>query len=136
MAVIARVSAYAGRDFEGKVSAINPSVDPNSRVFVLEARFSNPDNALRPGMFSTARVVLPAMENAIFIPTKSVVRDKTTDSNFVYVVDHGKARMRVILVGDTQGDTVRVESGISGDESVVTRNLAQLFDGAPVQADF
>ena len=79
MRVLAHVSAYPDREFEGKVSAINPAIDPNSRIFVLEARFANPDNALRPGMFSTARVVLPGGEDAVFVPKKAVVRDKTTD---------------------------------------------------------
>lgn len=133
MVVVARVSAYPDRQFEGKVSAINPAVDPNSRVFVLEARFANPDNALRPGMFSTARVVLPGGEDAVFVPRMAVVRDKTTDSNFVYMVDHGQAHMRVVLIGEAQGDSVRVQSGLSGNESVVVSNQSQLFDGAAVQ---
>ncbi len=133
MTVLAHVSAYPDREFAGKVSAINPAVDPNSRVFVLEARFANPDNALRPGMFSTARVVLPGGEDAVFVPRRAVVRDKTTDSNFVYVVDHGVARMRVVLVGEALGDAVRVQSGLAGNESVVVTNQPQLFDGAAVQ---
>jgi multidrug efflux pump subunit AcrA (membrane-fusion protein) len=133
MPVLAQVSAYPDRQFEGKVSAINPAVDPNSRVFVLEARFANPDNALRPGMFSTARVVLPGGEDAVFVPSKAVVRDKTTDSNFVYVVDHGQAHMRVVLVGEALGDSIRVRSGLSGNESIVVTNQSQLFDGAAVQ---
>ncbi len=133
MMVLARVSAYPDREFEGKVSAINPAVDPNSRIFVLEARFNNPDTALRPGMFATARVVLPGGEDAVFVPRKAVVRDKTTDSNLVYVVDHGQARMRVVLVGEANGDSVRIQSGLTGNELVVTANQFQLFDGLPVQ---
>jgi multidrug efflux pump subunit AcrA (membrane-fusion protein) len=133
MLVLARVSAYPDRQFEGKVSAINPAVDPNSRIFVLEARFANPDNALHPGMFSTARVVLPGGEDAVFVPSKAVIRDKTTDSNFVYVVDHGQAHMRVVLIGEATGDSVRVESGLSGTESVVVANQSQLYDGAAIQ---
>jgi multidrug efflux pump subunit AcrA (membrane-fusion protein) len=132
MLVLAHVSAYPDRQFEGKVSAINPAVDPSSRIFVLEARFPNPDNALRPGMFATARVVLPGGEDAVFVPRVAVVRDKTTDSNFVYAIDHGQARMRVVLIGETQGDLVRIQSGLSGNESVVTTHQSQLFDGATV----
>ncbi len=134
MKVIAHVAAYPGRDFEGQVSAINPAVDPNSRVFVLEARFANPDNALRPGMFSTARVIQAQGEDGVFVPQKAVVRDKTTDSNLVYVVEHGQARMRVVLVGDVEGDSVRIQSGLTGKESVVLDHQADLFDGAPVEA--
>lgn len=100
MSVLARVSAYPDREFEGRVSAVNPAIDPNSRVFILEARFSNPDSALRPGMFSTARVALPGGEDAVFVPRQAVVRDKTTDSNLVYIVDHGHARLRVVLAGE------------------------------------
>ncbi len=133
MVVLARVSAYPDREFEGKVSAINPAVDPNSRVFVLEARFPNPGNALRPGMFATARVVLPSGEDAIFVPRQAVVRDKTTDSNLVYVVDQGQARMRVVLTGEVRGNSVRIQSGLSGNELVVLTNQSQLFDGAAVK---
>ena len=59
MTVVAHVAAYPDREFTGKITAVNPSVDPNSRVFVLEARFNNAKAELRPGMFSTARVLLP-----------------------------------------------------------------------------
>ncbi len=134
MVVVAGVSAYPDRQFEGKVSAINPAVDPNSRVFVLEARFRNADNALRPGMFATARVVLPGGQDGVFVPRQAVLRDKTTDSNLVYVVEHGQARMRVVLTGEGRGEAVRVESGLSGNEFVVTSNQSQLFDGAAVEA--
>lgn len=132
MSVLARVSAYPDQDFEGKVSAVNPTVDPNSRIFILEARFSNPGNALRPGMFATARVILPGGEDAVFVPRQAVVRDKTTDSNLVYVVDHGHARVHVVLTGDTLGDQVRISSGLAGTETVILSNQTQLFDGAAV----
>lgn len=134
MAVVARVSAYPDREFSGKVSAVNPAVDPNSRVFILEARFANPDRALRPGMFASARIVLPQGEDAILIPRKAVVRDKTTDSNLVYIVEGNQARLRVVLVGDANGDLVRIESGINSGDSVVLSNQNQLFDGASVDA--
>lgn len=132
MSVLARVSAYPDQDFEGKVSAINPTVDPNSRIFILEARFSNSRNILRPGMFATARVILPGGEDAVFVPRQAVVRDKTTDSNLVYVVDHGHARVHVVLTGDALGDRIRISSGLSGTETVILSNQTQLFDGAAV----
>ena len=88
MTVLARVAAYPDRDFTGKITAVNPSVDPNSRVFILEARFDNPKGELRPGMFATARVLLPGGETAVFVPRNAVVRDKTTDSYQVFTIDN------------------------------------------------
>jgi multidrug efflux pump subunit AcrA (membrane-fusion protein) len=133
MTVVARVAAYPDRDFTGKITAINPSVDPNSRVFILEAKFDNPRGELRPGMFSTARVVLPGGEAAIFVPRNAVIRDKTTDSFQVYTVDDNTAHLRVVVAGETDGDQMRIMSGLNPNDTVATSHQAELYDGAPVQ---
>jgi multidrug efflux pump subunit AcrA (membrane-fusion protein) len=133
MAVAAHVSAYPDREFAGKVTAVNPAVDPTSRVFVLEARFDNPGALLRPGMFATARVALPGGENAVFVPRSAVVRDKTTDSWQLFTVERGLAHLRVVMVGETVGGSIRITSGLGGGETVATGNQTELFDGAPVE---
>jgi multidrug efflux pump subunit AcrA (membrane-fusion protein) len=134
MAVLARVAAYPDRDFTGKITAVNPSVDPNSRVFILEARFENPKGELRPGMFATARVLLPGGENAVFVPRIAVVRDKTTDSYQVFTVDNNTARLHVVVVGEADGGQMRIVNGLTGNETVATSGQNELFDGAVVQA--
>jgi multidrug efflux pump subunit AcrA (membrane-fusion protein) len=137
MTVVARVSAYPDRDFTGKVTAVNPSVDPSSRIFILEARFENfrgsGSGPLRPGMFATARVLLPGGEKAVFVPAGAVVRDKTTDSYQVYTVDSGIAHLHVVVAGNTEGGLVRIMSGLNGTETVVTSRQSELFDGATVK---
>lgn len=132
MPVVARVAAYGDRDFQGVTAALNPSVNPDSRTFILEARFPNPNGELRPGMFATAHVTLPGTENAIFIPQAAVVRDRTTDSNQVFVIDSGKAHLRVVTLGDTDRSRIRVLSGITAGEMVAINRQSDLYDGAPV----
>jgi RND family efflux transporter MFP subunit len=134
MPVTARVSAYPEREFSGKVTAINDSVDPSSRVFIVEARFENGKGELRPGMFATARVQLPGGETAVFVPKNAIWRDKTTDTNQIFVVENGKARLRVVVVGDSDGDQVRIASGLGGNEKVAVNHLNELFDGAAVES--
>jgi membrane fusion protein (multidrug efflux system) len=133
MEVAARVAAYPGRDFMGKITAINPSVDPNSRVFILEAKFANANGELRPGMFSTARVLLPGGETAIFVPRNAVIRDKTTDSFQVFTIEDNTAHLRVVVAGDPEGDQVRILSGLNPNDTVATSHQSELFDGAPVK---
>jgi multidrug efflux pump subunit AcrA (membrane-fusion protein) len=133
MKVLANVAAYPGRDFTGKISVVNPSVDPNSRAFILEASFENAGTDLKPGMFATARVLLPGGERAIFVPRRAVVRDNTTDSFQVWVIENGKARLHVVSIGSTDGDSVRILSGLSGGETVANDNQVELYDGAAVQ---
>jgi multidrug efflux pump subunit AcrA (membrane-fusion protein) len=134
MAVVARVAAYPDREFTGKVTAIDDSVDPASRIFIVEARFDNGGAQLRPGMFAKARVLLPGGENAVFVPRSAVLRDKTTDSNQVFAIENGKARLRVVVVGDADGDRVRIASGLTGNETVATNHLSELYDGAAVES--
>lgn len=137
MTVVAHVSAFAGRDFLGKVSAINPSIDPNSRAFILEARFENPKAELRPGMFATARVLLPGAEDAVFVPRSAVVHDRTTDANQVFIIENAVgvnvAHLRVVLTGETEGASIRILSGLTGTETVATNHQSDLFDGSPVE---
>jgi len=134
MPVTANVSAYPDRQFNGKVTAINDSVDPASRVFIVEARFENGTSDLRPGMFAKARVLLPGGETAVFVPRSAVLRDKTTDSNQVFAIENGKARLKVVVVGDAEGDQVRIASGLTGNETVAVNHLSELYDGAAVES--
>ncbi len=132
MAVTARVAAYLNRDFTGKVNAVVPSVNSNSRAFMVEARFDNPKAELRPGMFANAKLMLQGTEQAVFVPSKSVFYDSTTDANHIYSVVNGVARLNVVLKGDTDGDQVRILNGLTGNETVVINNLAGLYDGASI----
>jgi len=130
--VVARVSAYPEREFQGKVSAVNPSVDANSRVFILEAKFNNADNALKPGMFATARILLPGGVEGLFVPKSAVLRDKTTDSHQVWAIQNGKARLRIVTVGDADATQVRILTGLHAGETIAVNNQAELFDGSAV----
>lgn len=131
--VAARVAAYPEREFIGKVTAVNQSVDPNSRIFVLEAKFDNPGTELKPGMFATAKVRLAGTLQAVFAPRAAIARDKTTDSNQAFAIDNGKARLRVVQIADAAGgDMVRVLSGLAPGDTVATGNIGTLFDGQSV----
>jgi RND family efflux transporter MFP subunit len=132
MAVLARVAAYPNRDFIGKVNAVVPSVDQNSRAFMVEARFENPKAELRPGMFANAKLMLPGTEQAIFVPGKAVFYDSTTDANQVYGLVNGVAHLNVVQKGDTEGDQIRILSGLTGNETVIIDHLGSLYDGASI----
>jgi multidrug efflux pump subunit AcrA (membrane-fusion protein) len=102
-------------------------------MFLVEAKFPNGDAKLRPGMFSTAKIVRPGGESGVFVPRSAVWRDKTTDSFQVFTVENGTAKMRVVVVGDAEGESTRILSGLTGNETVATNHLSELYDGAAVQ---
>jgi len=131
--VEASITGYPGRVFQGAVTAINPAVDPSSRTFVVEVTFANGDVALRPGMFATARIVLPGSTQGVFIPPSALITDATTNSSQVFLIRDGKARLAVVQVGERDGDLVRILTGIPADAVVATDHLQDLYDGQSVK---
>jgi hypothetical protein len=69
----------------------------------------------------------------VFIPQSAVTRDKTTDSYQVFAIDNSTARLRVVVIGDTEGNLIRIANGLNGNETVATSSQGPLYDGAPVQ---
>ena len=133
VSVTARVAAYPNHDFLGAVHTIVPAVDSSSRTFIVEARFDNPEAVLHPGMFVNAKLMLPGNEPAVFVPSEAVLYDSTTDANHAFSVNNGTARLNVVLKGDSDGDLVRILTGLKGNETVVIDNQSNLYDGIPVE---
>lgn len=133
MAVTLSVDAYPDRKFAGRVSAINPAIDPLSRALTVEAEVENSDNSLRSGMFVTARVTLPGGAQRVFVPREAVVNDQNTNSYRVFVVDGTTAHLQVVQIGDEENGWVQILSGVPGNAEVATSNLEQLYEGAKVQ---
>jgi RND family efflux transporter MFP subunit len=129
----ASVQGYPGRTFLGKATAVNPAVDPNSRTFTVIAEFPNSDIALKPGMFATARILLPGSNSGIFVPRQAVITDPTTSSSQLFFIRDGRARLAVVQLGARDGDFVQILSGISPGAIVATDHLPDLYDGQPVQ---
>lgn len=133
--VEASVPGYPGRVFQGKVTAINPTVDANSRTVLVEAKFANQDLALKPGMFATARILLKGSSTGIFLPRTCVLTDPSTNSSQVFFVRDGKARVAVVQLGAVEGNLVQILSGISPDFVVAKDHLQDLYDGEPVDSE-
>ena len=130
--VEASVPGYPGRKFLGRVTAINPAVDPSSRTFVVVAEFPNADLALKPGMFATARILLPGSTQGLFVPAAAVLTDSTTNSSQLFFIRDGRARVAVVQLGATDRGQVQILSGISPGAMVATEHLKDLYDGQAV----
>jgi RND family efflux transporter MFP subunit len=130
--VVATVAAFPGKEFSGKVTAINPALDPASRTITVEAEINNPTNVLKAGMFASARIIESAGGQGVFIPTAAVIKEGGELSVRVYVAEGDVARLRIAQVGEAEGDMVRVINGVKAGETVITSNLDQLYDGAKV----
>jgi len=134
--------AYRGSRFSGRVSAISPSADPQSRVFDIEVTIANGDGRLRPGMIGSVEVIAdPTAADALeaaapSIPLSAVVRnEKRPDQYGVFVVDDSgdTVHARQVTLGGVQGNLVAVTSGLAAGERVVVMGATLLKDGDAVR---
>lgn len=130
MGVSLEVDSYKDKKFAGQVTAVNPAIDPASRAATIEASVENNDNALRSGMFATAKIIRPGGNKATYVPRAAVLSDKNTESYRVFVIQGDVAKLRVVQIGANEGDEIEILSGVDADEVVATSNLGQLFEGA------
>lgn len=126
------VEAYRDRRFSGVVTAINPAVDATSRSAIVEASIDNGDNALRSGMYATARITKEGGSVGVFLPKSAIYNHAATQSFRAFVIEQGIAKLRVIQLGPEEGDSFQILTGINADETVATSNLDQLYEGAKV----
>ena len=135
-----RVDALPGREFKGKLTAINSMLDPVTRNVPLQATLQNPDHALHPGMFAKVDVVLPVKESVLAIPATAISYAPYGDS--VFVIEKKKdaksgresqvLRQQFVRTGETRGDFVTVTNGLKAGEVIVSSGVFKLRNGMEV----
>ncbi|HVW22014.1 MAG TPA: efflux RND transporter periplasmic adaptor subunit [Opitutaceae bacterium] len=127
----------------GKVTAINPDVDSQTRNVRVEATVENPSEQMRPGMFVHVRLLLPDKQRVLAIPATAVLY--APYGNSVFVVSEGKDPMsgkpakvihqQFVRLGETRGDFVAVTEGLSPGDEVVSAGVFKLRSGEAVVID-
>ena len=77
------LDAFAGKSFEGTLSAISPKVDSDTRNVQIEAKVPNPDRALTPGMFANASVEVGSEQRYLTLPQTAIVYNPYGETVFV-----------------------------------------------------
>lgn len=134
------VDALPGRRYTGRVTFIQPSVDPRSRTLTARIEVPNPDRALRPGMYATA-TLLTTGTSTLTVPVEAVLPTGTADLVFVRRGD-GRFAPRAVVVGARNDSLVEIRQGLkAGDEVVASAtylldsesNLAAAMQGLMLQ---
>jgi len=126
------VASHPDRTFEAQVSRVNPSVDPVSRTFQVEALAPNKEGLLRPGGFAKAVVVTDSEADAIVVPIEAVV--KYAGVTKLFVVEGEAVRVVDDLVLGKEGPGwVEVSSpSMPASGTVVTTGQSKLADGSRI----
>lgn len=154
--------AFAGELFPGKISAVNPKVDPATRNLLVEATIANPQRRLLPGMFARAQVDVGTKQRYLTLPQTAITynpygatvfilqlakaqppaddkggKDEKSAQPATPAVPAGTlvAQQVFVTTGETRGDQVAILTGLQEGQAVVTSGQLKLKNGTPVVVD-
>ena len=127
------MEAYPERAFEGTVSRMNPSVDPQTRSFDVEALLENRDGVLKPGFFARASIVSSRVDQALVVPQDAL--RYLYGVYKVFTVEQSALHETEVKLGAREGADVEIVSGLKeGTHVAVPLEGEELRDGAAVEA--
>jgi multidrug efflux system membrane fusion protein len=117
---------------EGTLTLIDNEIDQGTGTAKLKATFSNKRNALWPGQYVNARVLVRTEKNALTVPTSAV--QLGPNGPFTYVVKgDSTVEVRPVELGDESDGLTVIKKGIALNERVVTSNQYRLQAGVHVR---
>jgi cobalt-zinc-cadmium efflux system membrane fusion protein len=128
--------AYPTLTLRGRLTYIDPRVDPQTRTAKVRVEVPNAEGRLRLGMYVTLAFTTPGGERTVVIPRGAVQTIGERQVVFVPAPDEeGKFLARPVQVGPLRGDLVTIRSGVRPGEVVVTEGSfflrAEILRNAP-----
>ena len=115
----------------GRIEFLDNAVQNSTGTVNLRATISNPDRHFWPGQFVDVKLVLNTQRAAVLIPNEAA--QISQKGPFVYVVKpDDTAELRVVTLGQRQGNDVVVTGGLSADERIVVAGQMTVRPGGKV----
>lgn len=133
--------AFKDDSFVGKVTAVSPKVDTNTRNIQIEARLANPDKKILPGMFANVNVKLGDEVKLLTLPQTAITYNPYGSTIFIAKATGKKdkqgnpgleAQQVFVTTGPTRGDQVAILKGVDEGMTVVTSGQLKLKNGTPL----
>jgi len=135
--VTVHASAYPNKEFETKISFIDPILNTARRVVTVRVVLNNKDNLFKPGMFLEGVIegtAKSSSEDVITVPRSAVLW--TGKRSLVYVKPDPSQpvfEMREVTLGDASGDNYVILDGLQGGEEIVTNGTFTVDAAAQLQ---
>jgi membrane fusion protein (multidrug efflux system) len=130
LAISATTPGLPGRIFDGKVTALDPRIDVETRSIAVHAQITNSDGVLRPGMFMNVNVHT-APKPAVLVPEEAIIPEQ--GNSFVLVVGGDVVERRKVRTGRRRPGEVEIVSGLVAAERVVIRGVQNVRSGSVVR---
>src|SRR5690242_9086216 len=118
----------------GQLTFLDNTVQNGTGTVFLRATISNPDHHFWPGQFVNVRLVLATQKGAVLIPNQAT--QISQKGPFVYVVKpDSTADLRLVTLGQRQGDNIVVTQGVAVGENVIVAGQMTVAPNGKVRVD-
>ena len=134
-AVTMSLDYLPGRDWQGKVDYVYPTLNPKTRTLKVRLRFENKDQQLKPNMFAQVIIHPNSMEKTLLVPREAVIRSGSTE-RVVLALGEGRFKSIEVKVGRFDDKSVEILAGLDAGELVVTSAQFLLDSESSKSSDF
>jgi len=127
--------AAGGRQLDGRVARVNPTIDPTSRSVTVYVQVPNASGELKGNSFATGRIVSRTVDGAIVIPSTAIRQSQGNEKPFVYRIGAGDALERApVSVGmvDEALAVAEIVEGLAPGDRIIVGNVGTLGAGMKV----
>jgi cobalt-zinc-cadmium efflux system membrane fusion protein len=115
-----RIMAFPSRVFDGRISTISSTVDPNTHRVWVRSEVADPQHELRAGMFATFVIRTADPVRAVAIPLDGVVREGDGTMTVWITADRRRFTKRTVRIGLQQDGYRQILEGLQPGELVAT----------------
>lgn len=124
-------TSNSDKKYLGKIYAIEPDVDVNTRTLKVRAFVNNSGHKLFPGMFVNVILPLETINDALMVPTEALI--PIQNGKQIFVTRNGKAQAIEVQTGSRNEKSVRVITGLKPGDTIITYGVMAVNDGMPVK---
>ncbi|RZM29425.1 MAG: efflux RND transporter periplasmic adaptor subunit [Pedobacter sp.] len=121
----------SSKSYTGRVYALEPGIDVQTRTLQIKALAKNDNNELLPGSFVKIKLALSTLKDAILIPNEAII--PVLKGKTVFISSNGKAKQVPVESGTRTAENIVITSGLKVGDTVLTTGAMSLKTDAPVK---
>ena len=135
LAVTMTLEYLPGKEWQGQVDYVYPTLDEKTRTLKARLRFENPDYFLKPNMFAQVTIHSDLDDENLLVPTEAVIRTGTQD-RVVLALGEGRFKSVEVEVGNIVNEYTEILAGLNKDDRIVTSAQFLLDSESSISSDF
>lgn len=129
------VAAYPDKTWKGIVDYIYPVLDDKTRTLRVRIRFNNPEQLLKPNMFSRLVIHSSFNKNSLFVKREAIIRNGQME-RVVKALGEGKFLSVAVKTGNESGDYIEIIKGLAENDQIVTSAQFLIDSESSLSASF